>query len=153
MKESAKDRVIESTKRRRRWALLAVMIALSAPVLASADDHGADASAASAGTKSMGGPAVVEKASGQSGVYGFSGAKAGDNDPEGVIGECIWIFDHADKAQVAKGECRESDPGQFRVALTPGKYVVHGPGGNRAIEVKQGQWVKVVSVVPVPLSF
>jgi hypothetical protein len=89
----------------------------------------------------------------RSGVYGFSGAKAGDNDPEGVIGECIWIFDQANKSQVAKGECRENAPGQFRVALTPGKYVIHGPGGNRAIEVKQGQWVKVVSIVPVPASF
>lgn len=101
----------------------------------------------------MGVPVVADKASDQSGVYGFSGAKAGDNDPEGVIGECIWIFDRNNKAQVAKGECHESNPGQFRVALTPGKYVVHGPDGNRAIEVKQGQWVKIMSIVSVPASF
>jgi hypothetical protein len=134
-----------------RWTLLAAMILWSGAIAASADDHGPDAG--STATKSVGQPPVVEKAIGQSGVYGFSGAKAGDNAPEGVIGECIWIFDQANKAQVAKGECRESDPGQFRITLTPGKYVVHGPGGNRAIEVKQGQWVKIVSIVPVPASF
>ncbi|HEX4210596.1 MAG TPA: hypothetical protein VHY56_09400 [Candidatus Binataceae bacterium] len=80
-------------------------------------------------------------------------AKAGDNDPQGVIGECIWIFDQYDNAQVAKGECHEKNPGQFRVNLKPGKYVLHGPAGNRQIEVKRGQWIKVVSVVPVPASF
>ena len=136
-----------------RWTLLAAMIVWSGTIAASADDHEGEVGAASAATKSIGQPAVVEEAPGQSGVYGFSGAKAGDNAPEGVIGECIWIFDQANKSQVAKGECRESDPGQFRITLTPGKYVVHGPGGNRAIEVKQGQWVKIVSIVPVPASF
>jgi hypothetical protein len=136
-----------------RWTLLAVMILWSGMVAVFADDRSAEASTASAATKGVGQPAVVEEAIVQSGVYGFSGAKAGDNAPEGVIGECIWVFDQANKAQVAKGECRESNPGQFRVRLTPGKYVVHGPGGNRAIEVKQGQWVKIVSIVPIPASF
>ena len=98
------------------------------------------------------GPRAIAEADSktQSGVYGFSGAKAGDNAPEGVIGECIWIFDQANKSQVAKGECHESDPGQFRITLTPGKYVAHGPGGNRAIEVRYGQWVKIVSIIAHP---
>jgi hypothetical protein len=137
---------------RSRWMLLAATIILSGGIAASADDHDPKVSAASARTKAAG-TAVVEKESGQSGVYGFSGAKAGDNDPEGVIGECIWIFDQANKSQVAKGDCRADNPGQFRVTLAPGKYVVHGPGGNRPIEVKQGQWIKIVSIVPVPASF
>ncbi|HUN59473.1 MAG TPA: hypothetical protein VMU41_15285 [Candidatus Binataceae bacterium] len=147
------DFVKRLTVQRARWTLLAVVIALSGAIAAFADDHGADGSAARVNRKSVGPPAVIEQASGESGVYGFSGAKAGDNDPEGVIGECIWIFDQANKTQVAKGECGESTPGQFRVMLTPGKYVVHGPGGNRAIEVKHGQWVKIVSIVPVPALF
>jgi hypothetical protein len=88
-----------------------------------------------------------------SGVYGFSGARTGDNDPQGVVGECIWIFDAANKAQVARGICDETRPGQFRVGLKPGKYVVRGPGGNRAIQVKSGKWIKVDSIVPLPISF
>jgi hypothetical protein len=88
-----------------------------------------------------------------SGIYGFSGARAGDNDPQGVIGECIWIFDRLNKAQIARGDCSAGAPGQFRVALHPGKYIVRGPGGNRAIEVKAGQWVKIVSIAAMPLSF
>ena len=151
MKWAGIDHLIRSAAP--RWTLLALMIAWSGAIAAAANVRGADASSATATTKTMGEPATIEQSPAQSGVYGFSGAKAGDNDPEGVIGECIWIFDHANKSQVAKGECRESDPGRFRVTLAPGKYVVHGPGGNRAIEVKQGQWVKVVSIVPVPVSF
>jgi hypothetical protein len=89
----------------------------------------------------------------QSGIYGFSGAH---NDlgavPEGVVGECVWIFDAMDKSQVAKGKCSERQPGKFRVILKPGRYVVHGPGGNQKIEIKRGQWVKVTSVVLLPLG-
>ncbi|MGA2411939.1 MAG: hypothetical protein ABSG46_16335 [Candidatus Binataceae bacterium] len=98
-------------------------------------------------------PSRIDESAIKSGVYGFSGAKAGDNDPKGVVGECIWIFDQSNKAQLAKGDCLESDPGKFRVALKPGKYIVRGPGGNRPIEVKEGQWIKVVSIVPLPVSF
>src|SRR5215471_7538984 len=61
----------------------------------------------------------------QSGVYGFSGGKVPGSDyPEGVIGECIWIFDQLNKNQVAKGECTERNPGKFRVVLKPGHYVL-----------------------------
>jgi hypothetical protein len=88
----------------------------------------------------------------QSGVYGFSGGKVPYGDPEGVVGECIWIFDEHNKSQVAKGECAERTPGKFRVVLKPGRYVVHGPGGNRAVEIKHGQWVKIESIVALPLA-
>jgi hypothetical protein len=88
----------------------------------------------------------------QSGVYGFSGGKVPYGDPEGVVGECIWIFDEHNKSQVAKGECAERTPGKFRVVLKPGRYVVHGPGGNRVVEIKQGQWVKIESVISLPLA-
>jgi hypothetical protein len=87
----------------------------------------------------------------QSGVYGFSGGKVpGADFPEGVIGECIWIFDQANKSQIAKGECSERDPGKFRVVLKPGRYVVRGPGGNKPIEVKAGQWVSIQSITLLP---
>jgi hypothetical protein len=88
----------------------------------------------------------------QSGVFGFSGGKVPYSDPEGVVGECIWIFDAQDKAQVAKGDCAERTPGQFRVVLKPGRYVVHGPGGNTPIEVTEGKWIKVESIVALPLA-
>src|SRR5229473_987606 len=81
-----------------------------------------------------------------SGVLGFAGAGAPFSDPEGIIGECIWIFDANNRTQVAQGDCAESTPGKFRVPLRPGHYVVRGPGGNRSIEVKAGRWVKVESV-------
>ena len=87
----------------------------------------------------------------QSGVYGFSGGKVpGADFPEGVIGECIWIFDQLNKVQVAKGDCPERTPGKFRVVLKPGRYVVHGPGGNKPIEVKAGQWIKIESLTLLP---
>jgi hypothetical protein len=90
--------------------------------------------------------------SGESGVYGFSGARVAEGAPEGVIGECIWIFDESDHTQIAKGECGEAEPGKFRIALKPGKYVVHGPGGKQRIEVKRGTWLKVMSLVELPLA-
>lgn len=91
-------------------------------------------------------------APGESGVYGFSGARVAEGAPEGVIGECIWIFDENDQSQIAKGDCREAEPGKFRISLKPGKYVVHGPGGNQRIEVKRGTWLKVTSLVELPLA-
>ncbi|HJU12814.1 MAG TPA: hypothetical protein VJ728_18165 [Candidatus Binataceae bacterium] len=87
----------------------------------------------------------------QSGIYGFSGGKVpGADFPEGVVGECIWVFDQANKNQVAKGECTERNPGKFRVVLKPGHYVVHGPGGNKPIEVKAGQWIDIESLTLLP---
>jgi hypothetical protein len=88
----------------------------------------------------------------QSGVYGFSGARFADGEPQGVIGECIWIYDSEDKQQVAKGDCYQDKPGSFRVVLKPGRYVVHGPGGNKPIEVKASAWVRIESIVPLPLA-
>jgi hypothetical protein len=87
----------------------------------------------------------------QSGVYGFSGGKVpGADYAEGVIGECIWIFDQLNKNQVAKGECTERSPGKFRVVLKPGLYVVRGPGGNKPVEVKPGQWIRIESLTLLP---
>jgi hypothetical protein len=87
----------------------------------------------------------------QSGIYGFSGGKVpGADFPEGVIGECIWIFDQTNKNQIAKGDCPERSPGKFRVVLKPGRYVVRGPGGNKPIEVKAGQWIDIESVTLLP---
>jgi hypothetical protein len=87
----------------------------------------------------------------QSGVYGFSGGKVpGADSPEGVVGECIWIFDEHNRTQVAKGDCAERSPGKFRVLLKPGRYVVRGPGGNKPVEVKTGQWIKIESVTLLP---
>ncbi|MGH7933053.1 MAG: hypothetical protein ACREQN_07775 [Candidatus Binataceae bacterium] len=89
----------------------------------------------------------------QSGVYGFSGAKVADGDAnEGVVGECIWIYDEHNQTQVAKGDCYQSNPGTFRVPLKPGRYVVRGPGGNTPIDVRNGGWVKIQSIVTLPLA-
>jgi len=101
-------------------------------------------------TKTVGGAPPV-----QSGIYGFSGARIPDPTaaPSGVVGECIWIFDAGNKNQIAKGDCAEESPGNFRVALTPGHYVVHGPGGNQEVEVKLGGWVKVTSIALLPAAF
>ncbi|MGH7916236.1 MAG: hypothetical protein ACREQE_02110 [Candidatus Binataceae bacterium] len=89
----------------------------------------------------------------QSGVYGFSGAKVGDSETnEGVVGECIWIYDRHNQKQVAKGDCYENDPGKFRVPLNPGHYVVRGPGGNTPIDVPNRGWTKVESIVKLPVG-
>ncbi len=87
-----------------------------------------------------------------SGVYGFAGARIAEGSQEGVIGECIWVFDESDARQIAKGECAAAEPGRFRLPLQPGKYVIHGPGGNHPIEVKRGQWTQVTSLVNLPLA-
>jgi hypothetical protein len=86
--------------------------------------------------------------SAQSGIYGFSGTGAkGTSDPNtrsGVMGECIWVFDAPGKNQITTGNC--ASPGNFRVALAPGHYVVKGPGVSQSIEVKPGAWTKVDSI-------
>lgn len=89
----------------------------------------------------------------QSGVYGFSGARVGlEPERQGFIGECISIFDSHDKRQVAKAECFENNPGSFRVALKPGRYMLHGPAGIKPIEIKPGSWVKIESIVSLPMG-
>lgn len=103
-------------------------------------------------SSAMAAPAPPGSAPGDSGVYGFSGAKVADGNPQGVIGECIWIFDPADHVQVAKGDCVAGAPGAFRVKLKPGRYVIHGPGGNQPIEVKPGGWIRIVSLVALPMT-
>jgi hypothetical protein len=100
-------------------------------------------------------PAPQDRVTGtgiDSGIYGFAGAHVGEGADEGVIGECIWVFDARDRRQIAKGECGTDEPGRFRLALRPGKYVVHGPGGNHPIEVKRGQWTRVMSLVELPVG-
>jgi len=87
-----------------------------------------------------------------SGVDGFAGARIAEGAQEGVIGECIWVFDATDRHQIATGQCVAAEPGRFRVPLRPGKYVIHGPGGDRPFEVKRGQWTKVTSLVDLPLA-
>ena len=89
----------------------------------------------------------------QSGVYGVSGARVG-NEPErqGFIGECISIYDSHDKRQVAKAECYDNNPGGFRVALKPGRYMLHGPAGVRPIEIKPGSWIKIESIISLPMG-
>ncbi|HKV54936.1 MAG TPA: hypothetical protein VJN94_09860 [Candidatus Binataceae bacterium] len=121
-------------------ALLAALIVYAA--------NSSDAKAAAAKSEA----AASKRPPVQSGVYGYSGGRVPYGDPEGVVGECIWIFDEHNKTQVAKGDCAERSPGKFRVVLKPGRYVVHGPGGNTPIEVKPGKWVKIESVVSLPLA-
>jgi len=105
------------------------------------------ASAAADGKKTSATPPL------QSGIYGFSGGKSDiASDPEGVIGECIWVYGADDKTQVAKGICSDRRPGQFRVVLAPGRYVVHGPGGNQKVEIKPGKWVSIRAIVLLPLG-
>jgi hypothetical protein len=91
-------------------------------------------------------------ASGDSGVYGMSGARSAGGAPEGIVGECVWIYDADDRRQVAKGECVEPNAGQFRIALKPGHYMLHGPGGIKPIEIPPGGWIKVMSLVDLPMS-
>jgi len=111
--------------------------------------------ACQAQTKSdTGAKAAVPEPPIQSGIYGFSGGRVpGADFPEGVIGECIWIFDQRNQNQVAKGECSERSPGKFRVVLKPGRYVVRGPGGNKPIALKTGQWIKIDSLTLLPGGF
>lgn len=98
------------------------------------------------------GPASSAEPPIESGIYGFSGAGVPDTEPEGVVGECIWVFDERNRQQLAEGECDERSPGRFRVVLKPGHYIVRGPGGNTAVEVKRGAWVKIESVASLPLA-
>jgi hypothetical protein len=86
----------------------------------------------------------------KSGVYGFSGAGSASAGKRGVIGECIWIYDASNRKQVASGECSTKKPGEFRVPLAPGNYVVRGPGGSRAVEIRRGKWIWLNSVVEMP---
>ena len=130
----------------KRISIILLIIVLAAPELASPQAAAPTRSVSGASAPVAGEPPV------QSGIYGFSGGKVPDSDAEGVVGECIWIFDEHNRSQVAKGECAERTPGKFRVVLKPGRYVVHGPGGNRPIEIKPGQWVKIESVVALPLA-
>jgi hypothetical protein len=111
----------------------------------------ADSTPSSAAAAPTPGASVVD-ANIDSGVYGFAGAQVAEGGQEGVIGECIWVFDESDRHQMAKGDCRAVEPGRFRLPLRPGKYVVRGPGGDQAIEVKRGQWTKVTSMVQLPLG-
>lgn len=90
--------------------------------------------------------------SSDSGVYGFSGARIAEGAQEGVIGECIWVFDESNRRQIATATCGAEEPGRFRVRLRPGRYVLRGPGGNRPVEVPPGQWIKVTSLVELPLA-
>jgi len=91
----------------------------------------------------------------QSGVYGFSGVSSpfGDEEKKGVVGECIWIYDAANQKQIDKGSCLAEKPGEFRVPLSPGHYVVRGPAGNQAVQVSAGQWARVDSVVKLAIGF
>jgi hypothetical protein len=127
-------------------SMILLMTVLAYPEPASPQAAAPTRSASGASAPIAGGPPI------QSGIYGFSGGKVPDSDPEGVVGECIWVFDEHNRRQVAKGECAERTPGKFRVVLKPGRYVVHGPGGNTPIEIKSGQWVKIESVVGLPLA-
>ncbi|HZP45499.1 MAG TPA: hypothetical protein VFB15_07605 [Candidatus Binataceae bacterium] len=88
----------------------------------------------------------------ESGVYGFSGAGVPMEQPEGVIGECIWIFDRNNQRQIAKADCSARAPGKYRIVLAPGHYVLHGPGGILPLEIKAGQWLKVDSIASLPLA-
>jgi hypothetical protein len=125
--------------------ICALALILSAPATAViADPHASPASTSHADA-----PPPV-----QSGIYGFSGARSPmATDPEGVIGECIWIFDAANQKQLAKGSCSERRPGVFRVVLQPGSYVVHGPGGTKKVQLKPGSWIKIESIAIMPIGF
>jgi hypothetical protein len=89
----------------------------------------------------------------QSGVYGFSGTASsfGENRLD-VVGECIWIYDASNQEKIASGKCSGNKPGEFRVPLAAGHYVARGPGGNKAVEIKNGKWTRVDSVFETPLG-
>ena len=124
----------------RLWGLIlaAVFSAAAIPSLSRAQSSGG----AQAGPGGEAGGGV------ESGIFGFAGARQGEGSEKGVIGECVWIYDSGNKTQVSKGDC---DQGNFRVPLKPGRYVVRGPGGNQPVEVKDGRWVEVRSVVELPM--
>jgi hypothetical protein len=90
----------------------------------------------------------------QSGVYGlFSGTDSSFGENKlGVVGECIWIYNAANQKQVASGDCSGEKPGEFRVPLAPGRYVVRGPGGNKVVEIKNAQWTRLDSVFEIPVG-
>ena len=62
----------------------------------------------------------------------------------------MWIYDAQNQNQIATADCCQDNPGTFRLVLKPGRYVVHGPGGVKPIEVKDGGWINIVSA-PSPL--
>jgi hypothetical protein len=108
--------------------------------------------AALADAQSVPAPKPAPEPTVQSGVYGFSGARVPDSPRQGFVGECISIFDSGDKRQVAKAECFDNNPGSFRVALKPGRYMLHGPAGVKPIEIKRGSWTKIESIVMLPMG-
>jgi len=104
-----------------------------------------------AGTKAPRRSAAEDFPDLESGVYGFSGTTLpfGENQM-GVVGECVWIYDAGTKKEVASGYCYGSNPGNFRVPLRPGRYVIRGPGGPKAIEIKEHTWTKLDSLLEMP---
>jgi hypothetical protein len=88
----------------------------------------------------------------QCGIYGFSGAKTPDSVARGVVGECMWIYDAQNQKQIATADCYQNNPGTFRLVLKPGRYMVHGPGGVKPVEVKDAGWVKIVSIADLPVA-
>jgi hypothetical protein len=133
--------------------MFAVLVVLQTGGHAQSSAGEAQAQSAQSKTKAI--KTVSAVAPVQSGIYGFSGARPPDPTaaPSGVVGECIWIFDAGNKNQVAKGDCTKKNPGDFRVALRPGHYVVRGPGGNQTVVIRLGGWVKVTSIALIPGSF
>jgi len=88
----------------------------------------------------------------QSGIYGFSGAKTPDAAASGVVGQCMWIYDAQNQKQIATADCYQNNPGTFRLVLKPGRYVVHGPGGVKPVEVKDAGWVRIESIAVLPVA-
>jgi Protein of unknown function (DUF3179) len=99
-----------------------------------------------AGVSAPNQPKAREPVGRQSGVYGFSGTTS----RMGVIGDCIWIYDAENRNVVAAGRCLANSPGNFRVQLLPGHYVLRGPEGNKTILVKDHTWTHLDSLVEMP---
>jgi hypothetical protein len=87
-----------------------------------------------------------------SGIYGT--VTAGGGAPPGrsavVRGPCVKVLEAETNREVATGTC--DDNGNFRVALSPGRYVVKVAGQKTETTVHRDEWVQRRFFLPLPAA-
>src|SRR6266851_7404463 len=83
---------------------------------------------------------------------GFQAQRRPTPPPEASSANACGSTMRRTKKQIATADCYQNNPGTFRLVLKPGRYVVHGPGGVKPIDVKDAGWVKIESIAVLPVA-